>query len=1292
KDSTQDKYISEGKIIYIGEGVEATRDFLREALENSKLGGQQEETLWYFGDEFNEGGNDVPVLKMAVEKGILCLSESSPERINRDVGALVTTYGKDYPAIASYFGDDPEKFHQAFLGWQKEFKQLLNQDKTLEQLTTFKDDQHKDGTEYFLVTDKNGNYIYDEQGNHIIRPRDLCHVDGTWHRSVFMFLVDKEGRILVQVRSDKKKFFPGCRDTSASGHLGLAVEYIDGAINETEEEVFDSQIKLDRSRIVRVGEDAGLTVIHESVERGLKDWERSSLYVYFITDEEKALIKKQESEVKDLEWVTFDEETSRWQEWKNNPGESRKQGIDYAALGIDILSNPAIVLKVKETIADHVLCSILSTLTSKYPALDKPVNADIKFGTSGTRWDEYADYTVDGVFQNDLFLNDFYSALFACAEQVRQQESLNPGRQGVIIAGDTRSVGPYSNLDLIEMASEFISRLGVKVIKIDHYAPLPAISCLITLLGAASSIYFTASHNPGKGYAIQKEDGSVVMINNDGIKFNPADSGPAGEEITGPINKNSNEIRKAMYGNSWWTDILSNSATGMIEELSFDKAFHLYYEAMQEVVDFEVIKEAFASGRVNYIVIDVKHGAASQYYKAIMISLGFEENKDFEIINSEADSSFTQLVDPDNNILRADRPEPDAKYSKHLIWRVRQLAGEGKKVIGIACDADADRNGITDTTGEFIDPNMTLAIESEYSIQQAFIKWLNTNYPQIHLNLDQFINSAQVGAVIVSLIKEFILSQNVAIAKTIPTSNIINAIVNFWGCILKETKVGFKWFRPYLLADSKEPVLIAGEESQGLNHKSSKNNPKYVVLEKDALVAGLKMLEIVSRTGLTPLQLASKLQDNVGYFAYNRGGVDLRTKVALDQIDILKKTLKVQLDALKKEITEGRINEIGGKAIKQAIFDDGYKFVFSDDSWFCIRFSGTEPIVRLYTEATAPTMEEAEIIRKELQRIGEGLLEVKDTSDSARPVPGQPMPTRNEVNNEINRIGWDNTQALAADAAEIKLAISYLRSINENPMADYLKYLVEAGLIRAGPFQGFLASTYISADNKEYIVLSNSYPVYNTTLERAASLVHEVGATFKFGDTHKINTERENSFKASIRKSSLLSNSINARTAVFLPIFALTSTLDEWKTQLFDLISKHPYISIILTVIVIVWIYRRVTRVSRLIRKLSDSHPYVRSSSAYDLGKLGDKRAVEPLIKALGDSDFRVRSSSTIALEELGATKEQIVDGYLKALSSPNSDVRSSSTEALGKLGDKRAVEPLIKALGDSDFRVRSSS
>ncbi|MCM8827492.1 MAG: NUDIX domain-containing protein, partial [Candidatus Omnitrophica bacterium] len=297
---------------------------------------------------------EIAIVTIVSADGIEDIEENISKVVLLDEDQEIEIYGKDFNILSRYFGGDIEKLIEQLKSWQKEFKEKLNKEVSLLELTTFKDDQHPNGTEYFLVTDENGNYSKDENGNSI-RPRDLCHKDGTWHRSVFVLLVDKEGRILVQIRSDNKKFFPGCRDTSASGHLGLTEEYLEGAIRETEEEVFDSQIKLDRSRIVQISKDSELTVIHNYPEKQLNDRERSSLFVYFVNDEEKSKIKKQESEVKGLEWISLQEEIKKWQEWVENQKEAKEKGVDYAALGIDILKNENILQQIQIVIANYLL-------------------------------------------------------------------------------------------------------------------------------------------------------------------------------------------------------------------------------------------------------------------------------------------------------------------------------------------------------------------------------------------------------------------------------------------------------------------------------------------------------------------------------------------------------------------------------------------------------------------------------------------------------------------------------------------------------------------------------------------------------------------------------------------------------------------------------------------------------------------------------------------------------------------------------------------------------------------------
>ncbi|TAN59746.1 hypothetical protein EPN16_06605, partial [bacterium] len=135
--------------------------------------------------------------------------------------------------------------------------------------------------------------------------------------------------------------------------------------------------------------------------------------------------------------------------------------------------------------------------------------------------------------------------------------------------------------------------------------------------------------------------------------------------------------------------------------------------------------------------------------------------------------------------------------------------------------------------------------------------------------------------------------------------------------------------------------------------------------------------------------------------------------------------------------------------------------------------------------------------------------------DTARPIPSQGMPTKEETKSEIERINWHGTQVTTVtdDAEEVRAAVYYLRSISENKMAEYLEYLAKAGRIRAGPFRRFLATTYVDNQGEEGIALSTYYPAYDNPTERSISLSHDIGATSKFKRSHSENEFRGEGFR-----------------------------------------------------------------------------------------------------------------------------------------------------------------------------------
>lgn len=180
---------------------------------------------------------------------------------------------------------------------------------------------------------------------------------------------------------------------------------------------------------------------------------------------------------------------------------------------------------------------------------------------------------------------------------------------------------------------------------------------------------------------------------------------------------------------------------------------------------------------------------------------------------------------------------------------------------------------------------------------------------------------------------------NGVVAKSVGTSNFVNAIAEKLGLQVKETKVGFKNFRPYLLQTSTERAIVAFEESDGI---SGYNH----TLEKDALFGLLMALEMMAVTGKNLGEYLGEIMDEFGYYYPDRSGISVDRSLVGGPL--LKK-----LSVLQTQYRKGAVFDIGGekRIVKDLITVDGTKMVFDDGSWLMIRPSGTEPKVRFYIEA-----------------------------------------------------------------------------------------------------------------------------------------------------------------------------------------------------------------------------------------------------------------------------------------------------------------------------------------------------
>jgi len=175
--------------------------------------------------------------------------------------------------------------------------------------------------------------------------------------------------------------------------------------------------------------------------------------------------------------------------------------------------------------------------------------------------------------------------------------------------------------------------------------------------------------------------------------------------------------------------------------------------------------------------------------------------------------------------------------------------------------------------------------------------------------------------------------------KSVGTSNLLNAIADKLGVPVRETKVGFKNFRPYMIRDACERAVVVFEESDGV---SGYNH----TLEKDALFGVLLAIEMMAVTGKNLSGYLKDIMDEFGYYYPDRSGIEVDRSLAGEE-------LGKRLSVIREKYKIGASVDINGsrRTVKDVITVDGAKLVFDDGSWLMIRPSGTEPKVRFYIEA-----------------------------------------------------------------------------------------------------------------------------------------------------------------------------------------------------------------------------------------------------------------------------------------------------------------------------------------------------
>ena len=216
------------------------------------------------------------------------------------------------------------------------------------------------------------------------------------------------------------------------------------------------------------------------------------------------------------------------------------------------------------------------------------------------------------------------------------------------------------------------------------------------------------------------------------------------------------------------------------------------------------------------------------------------------------------------------------------------LLKSGKYQVGLALDGDADRIGAVDEQGEFFSSHCIFTVILRHLIE----------YKKL------------TGGVV----------------KTVSTTRMVDLLAEKYGLELFETPIGFKHICDLMLG---RDILMGGEESGGLGVKGH-------IPERDGILLGLLLLEAVAVNGKGLRQLLEETMDEIGHFYYKR--IDRHIDDAA----------KAQLIA---NLRSSAPTVIDGKQVVATNFSDGFKFIFENGDWLLIRPSGTEPVLRLYSEA-----------------------------------------------------------------------------------------------------------------------------------------------------------------------------------------------------------------------------------------------------------------------------------------------------------------------------------------------------
>ncbi|PYU78642.1 MAG: phosphoglucomutase [Acidobacteria bacterium] len=455
-------------------------------------------------------------------------------------------------------------------------------------------------------------------------------------------------------------------------------------------------------------------------------------------------------------------------------------------------------------------------------------NSPIKFGTSGWR----------GLIADDFTFANVRLAVTAIAEHVKAKAKAPT----ILVGYDTR----FYSEEFSQLAVDVLQQHQIRTLLCETFTPTPAIAFEIMRRKLDAAINFTASHNPAQYH---------------GLKFSSADAGPALPEVTKDI-----EARVAKMFAKDGPFPMSPAATSHGKRSVGEKVNlrENYLKRLEELVQFETLRKAKQS-----LVVDALHGCGAGYLDRTLTDHGVT----VQSMRTERDCLF-------------DGTGPDV--SEENLAPLRKTVVDSKAAAGLATDGDADRFGIVDRDGTWIQPNLILALVYDYLVETR--KW------------------------------------KMPAARSVATTQMIDAVAKLHGQTVHQTPVGFKYIGQLIREDK---IALGGEESAGLTIRGH-------IPEKDGILACLLVAEMIAARGASIGEQVRAMYKKLG-----REYWPVRENLHLSDEQKANAVERVAVDS----------STLAGRKVISIDRTDGAKFVLDDGSWMLLRLSGTEPLLRLYVEA-----------------------------------------------------------------------------------------------------------------------------------------------------------------------------------------------------------------------------------------------------------------------------------------------------------------------------------------------------